>query len=334
MPKQKYSNYLNHDDYQEGHPHDDDNHSNTNESHHHHGHSHDHSSHARDANSKVLAFCLVVTFGFALIEGIGGYFTSSITLQSDAVHMLTDAAGLLIAFIANIISKRPANTNLTFGYGKAEALGALINCIFTLILTLGLLVEVVGRFFVPVTVHGQGLFIIAGVGFLVNGLIAYVLAKSSESLNTKAALIHTMGDLLASAVAIIAGVIIMYTGYSIADPILSLIVVFILVVSNYNLIKKSSIVLMAGVPDYLNYEQVGRDLEAIEGVVGVHDLHIWYLSTNITALSAHIIANNPLNWQDTLLACQTMLKTKHKIEHVTLQYEFNHNPEMAYCEVR
>ena len=138
-----------------------------------------------------------------------------------------------------------------------------------------------------------------------------------------------MGDLLASAVAIIAGLIIIYTGYSIVDPILSLIVVFILIVSNYNLIKKSAIVLMAGVPEYLNYEDVGRDIEAIDGVVGVHDLHIWYISGNITSLSAHIVANNPLTWQYTLLACQTMLKTKHKISHVTLQYEFNHNPEMA-----
>ncbi len=332
MPQEKYSNYLSHGANQDGHSHDDDNHSNIDEKHHHH-HGHDH-MHGRDANSKVLAFCLVATFSFALIEGVGGYFTHSITLQSDAIHMLTDAAGLLIAFIANIISKRPATTNLTFGYGKAEALGALVNCIFTLILTLGLLFEVIQRFFIPTTVHGEGVFIIAGIGFLVNGIIAYALVKSSESLNTKAALIHTMGDLLASVVAIIAGVIIIYTGYSIVDPMLSLIVVFILITSNYKLIKKSTIVLMAGVPDYVNYEDVGRDLELVDGVVGVHDLHIWYLSANITSLSAHIIANNPLNWQDTLLACQTMLKTKHKISHVTLQYEFNHNPEMAYCDAK
>ena len=326
----KYSNYLSHGEHQEGHSHDDDNHSNIDEPHNH-NHSHDH-VHGRDANSKVLAFCLMITFSFALVEGIGGYFTHSITLQSDAVHMLTDAAGLLIAYIANIISKRPATTNLTFGYGKAEALGALINCIFTLILTLGLLFEVIGRFFTPTEVHGEGLFIIAGIGFVVNAVIAYVLTKSSESLNTKAALIHTMGDLLASVVAIVAGVFIICTGYSIADPILSLIVVFILIVSNYKLIKKSSIVLMAGVPDCVNYEEVGGDLEAVEGVVGVHDLHIWYLSANITSLSAHIVANDPLTWHDTLLACQKMLKTKHKISHVTLQYEFNHNPEMEYCE--
>lgn len=332
---EKYSNYLNHEENQEGKPHDDANHSNIDHGHSHaHGHAHDHASHIRDTSSKVLAFCLIVTFSFALIEGIGGYLTKSITLQSDAVHMLTDAAGLFIAFLANIISKRPATTNLTFGYGKAEALGALINCIFTLVLTLGLLAEVIARFFTPVEVHGAGLFIIAGIGFLVNAVIAYVLAKNSGSLNMKAALIHTMGDLLASLVAIVAGVIILLTGQSIVDPILSLIVVTILIVSNYTLIKKSAVVLMAGVPEYLNYEQVGKDLDEVEGVVGVHDLHIWYLTANTAALSAHIVAKNPLAWQETLLLCQKMLKVKHKIEHVTLQYEFNHNPEMAYCEVR
>ena len=330
--QEKYSNYLSHGSNQNGHSHNDDNHSNIDGNHHHH-HRHDH-AHGRDANSKVLAFCLIVTFSFALIEGVGGYFTHSITLQSDALHMLTDAAGLLIAFIANTISKRPATTSLTFGYGKAEALGALVNCVFTMVLTLGLLFEVIKRFFISTTVHGEGLFIIAGIGFLVNGLIAYILAKSSESLNTKAALIHTLGDLLASVVAIIAGVIIIYTGYSIVDPILSLIVVFILIVSNYKLIKKSAIVLMAGVPDCVNYEDVGRDLELVGGVVGVHDLHIWYISANTTSLSAHIIANNPLNWQDTLLACQTMLKTKYKISHVTLQYEFNHNHGTGYCDAK
>ncbi|MDQ5922072.1 MAG: cobalt-zinc-cadmium efflux system protein [Pseudomonadota bacterium] len=329
----KYSNYLNHEEYQQGKPHDENNHNNI-KHHHEHSHNHNHASHINDTNSKVLAFCLLITFLFAFVEGIGGYLTHSIALKSDAVHMLTDAAGLLIAYIANAISKKPATVNLTFGYGKAEALGALINCVFTLVLTLGLLIEVVSRFFIPVEVNGSGLFIIAGIGLLINALVAYVLAKNSHSLNIKAALIHTLGDLLASVVAIVAGLVIIYTGKSITDPILSLIVVFILIISNYNLLKKSSIVLMAGVPDHIDYEEVGRDIEAIDNVIGIHDLHIWYLTANTAALSAHIIATSPITWETTLLECQKMLKDKHNIEHVTLQHEFNHNPEMAYCEVR
>lgn len=289
----KYSNYLTHEDYQEGLPHDDNNQSNLDQQHghkHSHGHGHSHFDNlSRNKNSKVLLGCLIATFTFSVIEAVGGYFTSSIALQSDAVHMLTDAAGLLIAYLANNISKKPATVNLTFGYGKAEALGALINCIFTLVLTIGLFIEVVQRFFVPVTVHGAGLFIIASIGFIVNALIALALSKSSHSLNIRAALIHTLGDLLGSIVAIVAGVIIYFTGISITDPILSLIVIGLLVISNYKLIKQSTIVLMAGVPSHLNYEEIGKDLEAIDNIISVHDLHIWYMSANQSALSAHVM---------------------------------------------
>ncbi|MCX8514475.1 MAG: hypothetical protein RL017_277 [Pseudomonadota bacterium] len=327
--KNKYSSYLDHQDYQKGLSHDDDNHSNIKHSHH-----HSHLDNMRDTNSSVLKFCLIITFCFSFIEAISGYLTNSVTLQSDALHMLTDAAGLLIAYFANNISKRPATINLTFGYGKAEALGAMINCVFTIILTLFLLVEVIYRFVHPVEVKGLGLFVVAGIGFLVNSIIAFTLAKNSHSLNIKAALIHTLGDLLASIIAIIAGVLIIFTHMNIIDPLLSLIVIIILIVSNYSLIKKSAIVLMAGVPEYLSYEQVGKDLAAIDGVIGVHDLHIWYLTANSAALSAHIVASNPLNWEQVLSKCQRMLKNKHQIEHITLQYEFDKNPEIIYCEIK
>ncbi len=248
--------------------------------------------------------------------------------------MLTDAAGLLIAYVANNISKRPATVNLTFGYGKAEAIGALVNCTFTIVLTLGLLVEVLHRFFEPVTVHGAGLFIIATIGLVVNAIVAFILMHGEDSLNTKAALLHTLGDLFASAVAIVAGVIIYFTQNSIADPILSLIVILILIISNYRLIKSSTIVLMAGVPDYIDYEQVGRDLKNIDGVLDVHDLHIWYMSANIPALSAHIVAKTPYMWKETLKSCQDMLLKKYKISHITLQHEFDPCPDMYYCEIK
>ncbi len=338
MPNKKYSSYLNHEEYEDGLPHDDNNQSNINNLHnehkHSHGSGHDHASMIRDTNSQVLFWCLTLTFLFAIVEGIGGYLTHSIALQSDAVHMLTDAAGLLIAFLANRISKKPATINLTFGYGKAEAVGALINCIFTVFLTIGLLIEVVIRFWQPVVVHGLSLFVIASIGFLINGIIAFVLSKHSESLNTRAALIHTIGDLFASAVAIVAGIIIYFTDFWRIDPILSLIVIVLLIVSNYKLIKKSIVVLMAGVPENLSYEQIGKDLEQIKNVVSVHDLHIWYMSANKTALSAHILIKNHYLWPETLVACQKMLMQNHNIEHITLQYEFDPNKVgLNYCEV-
>lgn len=326
----KYSNYLTHDDVQDGLSHDDDNQSNLDTA----VYIEKHSGHAiRDQSSKVLFWCLAITFSFSIIEGLGGYFTHSIALQSDAVHMLTDAAGLLIAYLANNISKRPATVHMTFGYGNAEAIGALINCIFTIILTLGLLFEIVQRFIVPVEVHGYWLFLLASFGFIVNGGLAFILSKFSESLNTRAAFIHALGDLLGSAVAIIAGVIIYFTKISLVDPLLSLIVIFLLLISNYKLIKKSIRVLMAGVPEELDYIQIGKDLESIEGIIAVHDLHIWYMTANKTALSAHVVAKEPYVWQESLNKCQKMLVEKHGIEHITLQYEFKPDYlNMNYCE--
>ena len=326
---EKHSKFLAHDD-SGSHVHGDDSHNNIAHNHNHSAHEHDHAEHShnhgnmiRETSGRILFWCLIATFTFSLVEGVAGYLIHSIALQSDAVHMMTDAAGLMIAYFANVISKRPATTNLTFGYGKAEVLGALINCMFTTVLTLWLLFEVVQRFMQPVEVHGASLFVVAALGFLVNGLIVWVLSKNSHSLNTKAAMIHAMGDLFGSLVAIIAGAIIYFTNWSIVDPLLSLVVIILLIVSNFNLMKKSAIILMAGVPDSIDYEQVGKDLLAIDGLLQVHDLHVWYISANQAALSAHVVACNPEDWPQILKNCQNMLLTKHKIDHVTLQYEFD-----------
>jgi cobalt-zinc-cadmium efflux system protein len=301
--------------------HDDDHHNNLDNDH---GkisiHDH-HSSHTRDVSSKILLGCLIITFLFSIIEAIGGYLIKSIALQSDAIHMFTDAIGLLIAYVANKISKKPANLILTFGYGKAEALGALINCLFTFMLTIGLIVEVVQRLWTSVEVSGSWLFLIALFGIIVNGVIAYTLSKS-DSLNTKAAFLHALSDMFGAFIALIAGVIIYYTGIYLVDPILSIILIILLLISNYRLIKKSILVLMAGVPPHLDYNKIGEDIESIEGVLGVHDLHVWYISANQVALSAHITTKaGDLDWVQILNNCQKMLSNKHRIKHVTLQYE-------------
>ena len=290
---------------------------------HNHNHNHNHAETVRGTSGRILFWCLIITFSFSLIEGVAGYLIHSIALQSDAVHMMTDAAGLMIAYFANVISKRPANINLTFGYGKAEVLGALINCMFTSVLTLWLLFEVVGRLLHPVAVHGGSLFIVATLGCLVNGGIVLVLARNAHSLNTKAAMIHALGDLFGSMVAIVAGAVIYWFNWPLIDPILSLVVIGLLIMSNFKLMKKSAIILMAGVPEHLNYEQVGSDLQAINGVVEIHDLHIWYMSANQSALAAHVVACKPQQWPQILRSCQQMLFEKYNINHVTLQYEFD-----------
>jgi cobalt-zinc-cadmium efflux system protein len=313
-------NYSSHKHNEIQQTHDDDNHSNIDNNH----DMHDHSSHVRDVSSKVLFWCLVITFLLSVIEAIGGYLINSIALESDAVHMFTDAIGLFIAYVANKISKKPANMILTFGYGKAEALGALINCLFTFMLTLGLIVEVIERFWLKVEISGYWLFILSLIGIIVNGIIAYILSKS-DSLNTKVAFLHALSDMFGSFIALIAGVVIYYTSFYLVDPILSVLLILLLLVSNYRLMKKSMLVLMSGIPPHLNYNKIGDDIESINGVIGVHDLHVWYMSANQVALSAHITtSSDDTNWVIILNQCQEMLAKKYKIKHVTLQYEKEH----------
>lgn len=283
--------------------------------------------------SKTLLYCLLITICFTVVEMIGGYMTHSVILQSDAVHMLTDAIGFLIAYIASSVSRKPANINLTFGYGNAEAVGALISTIFTMVLIMGLLIESIEHMVATPAVHGGAVFMIATLGLLVNSWLAVILMKGSESLNIKAALVHVMGDLLGSAAAMIAGLVIYYTNFTLIDPLLSLLIIILLTNSNYKLFRRSIQVLMAGVPSELNYEQVGADLGKIKGVLGVHDLHIWYMSANTVSLSAHIVVKNLYMWQEVLGSSQIMLAKTYAIEHITLQPEISIDYMGAnYCE--
>lgn len=327
--KAKHSTFLAHDD-ELSHVHSDSSHHNVD----HESHTHSNADAIRQTSGRVLFWCLIATFSFSIVEGVTGWFIHSIALQSDAVHMMTDAAGLMIAYFANVVARRPANVSLSFGYGKAEVLGALINCMFTTILTIWLLFEVILRFFNPVSVDGGVLFIVAGFGLLVNGGIVWLLSRNADSLNVKAALIHAMGDLLGALVAIVAGAVIYFTHWSVIDPILSLVVIVLLVVSNFKLIKKSFIILMAGVPEHLDYEEVGYDLKSVAGIIEVHDLHIWSISANQSALAAHVVACRLDTWSEILVNCQKMLLEKYGIGHVTLQAEFDdiRCKEVGCCE--
>lgn len=326
--KAKHSTFLAHDDELSD-VHSDSSHHNVD----HESHSHNNADTIRQTSGRVLFWCLIATFSFSIVEGVTGWFIHSIALQSDAVHMMTDAAGLMIAYFANVVARRPANVSLSFGYGKAEVLGALINCMFTTILTIWLLFEVILRFFNPVSVDGGALFIVAGLGLLVNGGIVWLLSRNADSLNIKAALIHAMGDLLGALIAIVAGAVIYFTSWSVIDPILSLVVITLLIVSNSKLIKKSFIILMAGVPEHLNYEEVGHDLKSVAGIIDVHDLHIWCISANQVALAAHVVACKLDEWPTILDECQKILLQKYQIGHVTLQAEFDDHKckELGCC---
>jgi cobalt-zinc-cadmium efflux system protein len=170
-------------------------------------------------------------------------------------------------------------------------------------------------------VQGQAVMVVAVIGLVINLIVAWILSKDKKSVNTKAALVHVMGDLLGSLAALIAGVVIYFTGWMQIDPILSLFVCVLLIRSTSDVLKESYHFLMEGVPHHINYVQVGKDLRAIDGVLSVHDLHVWEMSPGHPALIGHVEVRDLQDWPNTMEKINTMLLEKHEIDHVTLQPE-------------
>lgn len=280
---------------------------------HEHGHAHDHGHH--------LGWALIFTLGFALVEAVGGWWSGSLALLSDAGHMVTDSFSLGLAAFAAWIARRPPSTRHTYGYVRAEIIAALINGLLMLGVVLFIVIEAVQRLRAPQPVAGGWVMAIAAIGLGVNVVVAWVLSHGGEGLNTRAALLHVLGDLLGSVAALLAGGIIYFTGWMPADPILSLVVVALILMSTIRLLKEALHVLMEGVPPSLNLEEVGQAMARVPGVSSVHDLHIWMLASGRVALSAHVDLPDLGAWPGILAETRQMLHDRFDIDHATLQPE-------------
>ena len=279
-------------------------------------------SHAKEITSqKVLTIALVITLGFAVVEVFAGIYANSLALISDAGHMVTDAAGLMLAVIAQFVSKRPPSAKYSFGLGRAEALAAFVNSLAMIALVIWISFEAIHRFKNPHVVGGQTVTVVAALGLFVNILVAWMLSRNNKSMNTRAALVHVMGDLLGSVAALAAGLVIQYTGWMEIDPILSLVVCLLLIKSTVSILKESYHFLMKGVPVHIDYVMVGDDLKNIPGVIAVHDLHVWEMTPGFPALIGHIEVSKLMDWPQTMDLIREMLLSKHGIDHVTLQPE-------------
>lgn len=268
---------------------------------------------------RALVIALALTAGFAVVEAIGGWFAGSLALLSDAGHMVTDAAALGLALFADRIARRPPSTRASYGYGRAEVLAAFVNAIAMLAVVAAIAVEAVRRLLEPAPVAG-GLVIAVGVaGLAVNVVAAWVLARAAGSLNTRGALLHVMGDLLGSLAAVVAGGVILATGWTPIDPILSLAVGALILRSTWQLLKQSTGVLMEGVPAHLDFDAIGRTLAALPGVTDVHDLHVWNTTAEGIALSAHLGITRGDDWPATLARARRVLADEYGIRHATLQ---------------
>jgi cobalt-zinc-cadmium efflux system protein len=273
------------------------------------------------SNQNLLLIALILTLGFSGVEGTAAYFANSLALISDAGHMVTDAAALGLALLAQIISRRPPSAKHSFGFGRAEALAAFVNSIVMLALVVWIVFEAISRFYDPHKVDGLTVTVVAAIGLLMNIVVAWVLSRDKKSVNTRAALVHVIGDLLGSVAALIAGVVIQFTGWMPIDAILSILVSLLILKSTISILRESYHFLMEGVPLHIDYLAVGNDLRAVPGVLAVHDLHVWEMTPSFPALIGHIEINEMQDWPAIMSRINTMLIDKHGIDHVTLQPE-------------
>lgn len=286
-----------------------------------HNHDHNHSHSHSHGSGKTLLFALVFTTGFAFVEVFAGVMASSLALLSDAGHMFTDSLSLAVGAFSAWLANKPASRKHSFGLQRAEVLGALINVIFMFLVIAFIGYEAIQRMRHTPQVDGGTVLLIGGLGLLVNIIVAWILMRGEQTMNVRGALLHVMGDLLGSVAAVAAGAIIYLGGPAIMDPILSLVVCLLILVSATRLLGGVTHVLMEGVPQGIHARDVSLALVDIEGVNAVHDLHIWSLSSSNYALAAHVDLDNMTCWQGVLPQMQGVLLERFGIEHSTLQPE-------------
>lgn len=274
----------------------------------------------------VLGWSLLLTLGFSAVEAFAGFWSNSLALISDAGHMVTDATALGLALLAQIIAKRPPSARHSFGFGRAEALAAFVNALAMLAIVGWIGIQALRRFSSPEAVEGKAVFVVAAIGLLVNVAVAWLLSHDKQSVNAKAALVHVLGDLLGSVAALIAGAVIIVSGWLPIDPLLSLLVSLLILKSTVGVLRESYHVLMEGVPAHIDYLRVGSDLAEVKGVLSVHDLHVWEMIPGQPALIGHAEIRDMQEWPQVLRSVKAMLLEKHGIDHVTLQPEL---PAMA-----
>jgi cobalt-zinc-cadmium efflux system protein len=291
---------------------------------HDHGHGHGGHSHgvSADADTGKLAVALALISGFMLVEVVLGILAGSLALLSDAAHMLTDAGAIALSIVALRLARRPAAGAMTFGLKRAEILSAQANGLTLLILAVVILVEAIRRLFAPPEVEGGLVLGVALAGIVVNIAATWVLARANrQSLNVEGAFQHVLTDLYAFIGTAIAGLIIVLTGFERADPLASIMVAGLMLHSAYGLLRASGRVFLEAAPEGLDPAEVGRAMVAVPGVVEVHDLHVWEVTSGFPALSAHIVVGREADCHDARRELEAMLHDRFELHHTTLQVD-------------
>ncbi|HEY7344587.1 MAG TPA: cation diffusion facilitator family transporter [Gaiella sp.] len=292
-------------------------------------HSHDH----RASSRRALTTVLVLTVAFTVVEIVGGFVTDSLALLADAGHMLSDTFAIGLALVALTLASRPSTPRRSFGFQRAEILAAFVNGL-TLVLISGWIIwEAVGRFRDPPDVLGGWMLAIAATGLVVNTVSALILARSEhDSLNVRAAFRHVLADLLGSAGVIVAAVVILLTGWTTVDPLVSVAIALLILGSAWGVLRDSTAILMEQAPSGVDADAVAQAITDVPGVTSVHDLHVWTITSGFDALSAHVLVGRGQDCHGLRREIERVLEARFEITHTTLQVD--HDASDALIELR
>lgn len=283
------------------------------------GHSHDHTA---GANMKMLAIALALTGTFLIAEVVGAFVFNSLALLSDAGHMLTDVAALVIALMAIRIGRKAPDDQRTFGYRRFEILAAAFNAMMLFAVAIYVLVEAVQRFRTPEPVGSTGMLIVASLGLVVNLIsMRLLMAGKDQSLNVKGAYLEVWADMLGSIGVIAGALVIRFTGWTLVDPIVAVGIGLWVLPRTWVLLKDTTNVLLEGVPTGMKLGEIRTAIAAVPGVTGVHDLHVWSMASDDVSCTAHVGMAGSADADAVRLEIAGLLKERFGIEHVTIQTE-------------
>ena len=275
----------------------------------------------REASRRALALALVITAGYTAVEVVGGVLTGSLALLADAVHMLSDNVAIALALGAVWLAARPSTPERTFGYKRAEVLVALANGVALVALAIWIFYAAVQRLGDPPEVLGGWMLAIAVAGIGVNLAAAAILSRARGGLNVEAAFRHVLGDLLGSLGVAAAAVVILATGWLEADPVAGMLIAVLVLVSSWSILRDSTRILLEAAPSGIDTREVGERIARSPGVVEVHDLHIWTITSGFPALSAHVLVGRGEDCHGRRRELERVLREEFGIEHTTLQVD-------------
>ncbi|ROT06583.1 cation diffusion facilitator family transporter [Lepagella muris] len=288
--------------------------------HHHHGHEHHHDIDVSNLNSAFI-LGIVLNTAYVVVEAVYGLIYNSMGLLSDAGHNLSDVATLIIAMVAFKMSQRKPTERYTYGYRKMTVQASLINALLLCVAVGAILVESISKLIHPEAVDGDAVAWVAGVGVVVNGITAWLFMRDkNRDLNAKGAFLHMAADALVSVGVVVSGIIIHFTGLYVIDPIIGIVIAIIVGWSTKDLLQKSMRMSLDAVPDGIDYEKVRQAISDVPGVKSVHHLHIWPLSTTVTAMTTHVIISDPLEMDNVINDIRKKMQSM-GIKHSTIETE-------------